>query len=129
LEGVGQICDFGLTRIIQEEVDTGMTTSTTHTGTARYLAYELVRNMGSPDANPTLATDIYALGCLGMEVGSELLPKLRTKPHSFSSLSAAFRHIMTSAIISLPFIKPSALAVHQPSYQKTTVTLLYFGTY
>lgn len=49
---------------------TGMTTSTAHTGTTRYLAYELVRNMGT--AIPTTETDIYALGCLGMEVSAKL---------------------------------------------------------
>ncbi|PVF94261.1 kinase-like protein [Serendipita vermifera] len=66
-EGVGQICDFGLTRLIQEEETTGLTTTTAHAGTARYLAYELVVKMGDPEALPTTATDIYALGCLGME--------------------------------------------------------------
>ncbi|PVF91010.1 kinase-like protein, partial [Serendipita vermifera] len=64
--GVGQICDFGLVRLLQEDMPTGLTTTTAHTGTTRYLAYELVRNMGK--AVPTAATDIYALGCLGMEV-------------------------------------------------------------
>lgn len=73
-EGVGQICDFGLTRLIQEEETTGLTTTTAHAGTARYLAYELVVNMGSPEALPTTATDIYALGCLGMEFIYCILP-------------------------------------------------------
>jgi serine/threonine protein kinase len=65
-EGGGQICDFGLVRLLQEDMDTGLTTTTAHTGTIRYLAYELVRTMGK--GVPTTATDIYALGCLGMEV-------------------------------------------------------------
>jgi serine/threonine protein kinase len=47
-------------------MNTGMTTTTAHTGTTRYLAYELVQNMGV--AKPTTASDIYALGCIGMEV-------------------------------------------------------------
>ncbi|PVF94258.1 kinase-like protein [Serendipita vermifera] len=64
-EGVGQICDFGLIRLLQEDVDTGMTTTTAYTGTTRYLAYELVKQMGT--AVPTTATDVYALGCLGLE--------------------------------------------------------------
>ncbi|PVG01091.1 kinase-like protein [Serendipita vermifera] len=64
-EGGGKICDFGLIHLFQEEINTGMTTTTAHTGTTRYLAYELVRNMG--EAKPTTASDVYALGCIGME--------------------------------------------------------------
>lgn len=44
-----------------------MTTTTEHTGTERYLAPELV--IGDADVNPTAASDVYALGCLGLEVG------------------------------------------------------------
>jgi serine/threonine protein kinase len=65
-DGVGQICDFGLVRLLQEEGNTGMTSSTPHTGTTRYLAYELVRYVDR--ASPTTASDIYALGCVGLEV-------------------------------------------------------------
>ncbi|PVF91112.1 kinase-like protein, partial [Serendipita vermifera] len=39
-EGHARICDFGLVRILSDEA-VGFNTTTTHTGTARYLAYEL----------------------------------------------------------------------------------------
>jgi serine/threonine protein kinase len=42
-----------------------MTTTTEHTGTERYLAPELVT---SNLPTPTTASDVYALGCLGLEV-------------------------------------------------------------
>lgn len=59
-----KLCDFGLIRLIQEdESSTGMTTTSAHTGTARYLAYELVES----DQMPTPASDVYALGCIGLE--------------------------------------------------------------
>jgi hypothetical protein len=48
-----------------EEGSSGMTTTTAHTGTARYLAYELVM---AEAAVPTIASDIYATGCIGLEV-------------------------------------------------------------
>jgi hypothetical protein len=43
-----------------------MTTTTAHTGTVRYLAYELA--VAGDDACPTTASDIYAVGCIGLEV-------------------------------------------------------------
>jgi serine/threonine protein kinase len=43
-----------------------MTTTTAHTGTERYLAPELVN--GDDLEYPTAASDIYAMGCLGLEV-------------------------------------------------------------
>ena len=45
-----------------------MTTTTHHTGTERYLAYELV--IAGDEAIPTTASDIYAVGCIGLEVCS-----------------------------------------------------------
>ncbi|KAG8826575.1 kinase suppressor of Ras 2 [Serendipita sp. 399] len=61
-----RICDFGLARLILEEGGSGMTTTTAHTGTERYLAYELV---ASDDITmPTVESDIYALGCVGLDV-------------------------------------------------------------
>jgi serine/threonine protein kinase len=59
-----KICDFGLVRLIQGNGSpTGLTT-TSHTGTARYLAYELVEY----GEMPTTASDVHALGCIGLEV-------------------------------------------------------------
>jgi serine/threonine protein kinase len=66
--GNARICDFGLVRIVLEEhaSDDGMITTSDHAGTDRYLAFELMVD----GALPTAASDIYALGCLGLEVGS-----------------------------------------------------------
>lgn len=60
------LCDFGLARIFLEEGNTGLTTTSEHTGTSRYLAPELVA--GEHSVHPTTASDVYALGCLGLEV-------------------------------------------------------------
>ena len=49
-----------------EQGHSGMTTTSAHTGTDRYLAYELVVSAGH--AVPTAASDIYATGCIGLEV-------------------------------------------------------------
>ncbi|KIM20294.1 hypothetical protein M408DRAFT_143011 [Serendipita vermifera MAFF 305830] len=62
------ICDFGLARILDAEShDQGddLNTTTLHTGTVRYLAFELVE----PDtpAERTTASDVHALGCVGYE--------------------------------------------------------------
>lgn len=64
--GIGQLCDFGLTRFMQNDMRTGLTTSTAHTGTTLYLAYELVEYDDKP--LPTIHTDVYALGCLALQV-------------------------------------------------------------
>jgi hypothetical protein len=53
-------------RIFIDEGNSGMTTTTHHTGTERYLAYELV--MAGDEAIPTTASDIHAVGCIGLEV-------------------------------------------------------------
>jgi Protein kinase domain len=63
--GTPRICDFGLARIFLEVGRTEMTTTSEHTGTARYLAPELAADEA---AYPTTASDVYALGCLGLEV-------------------------------------------------------------
>jgi serine/threonine protein kinase len=70
--GRAQICDFGLVRIFLDEGSSGMTTTTNHTGTERYLAYELVAT--GEFASPTTASDIYAVGCIGLEVGFNRYP-------------------------------------------------------
>jgi hypothetical protein len=68
------LCDFGLVRIVKDEADTGMTTTTAHTDTTRYLSKELItppRDEAAPLAGgslPTLDSDVHALGCIGMEV-------------------------------------------------------------
>jgi serine/threonine protein kinase len=65
-----------------------MTTTTAHTGTARYLAYELIASDEEP--RPTTASDVHALGCVGMEV--------RTAP----SLWYLFRRSFLQFIYSQP---------------------------
>ena len=67
-KGVAQLCDFGLVRLIHDQMATGLTTTTAHTGTARYLSLELVET--EEGTTPTTASDIWALGCVGMEVRS-----------------------------------------------------------
>lgn len=69
-DGVAKICDFGLLRLVRESAPTGMTTSSSHTGTTRYLSYEMISDDDN-DPKPTTASDVYALACIGMEV-SEL---------------------------------------------------------
>lgn len=70
-DGRPQICDFGLAHIFFDEPGSGLTTTTEHTGTERYLAPELV--LGDIEAHPTTASDVYALGCLGLEVNCPCL--------------------------------------------------------
>ena len=69
--GKPRICDFGLSRVFLEESDNGMTTTSEHTGTARYLAPELVASDTS--VPPTFPSDVYALGSIGLEVSSTIL--------------------------------------------------------
>jgi serine/threonine protein kinase len=64
-DGQAKVCDFGVTRLLAEET-MGMTTTSAHIGTMRYLAHELV--MGDEQPVTTAASDIHALGCLGLEV-------------------------------------------------------------
>ena len=68
--GNPRICDFGLAHIFFDEPGSGLTTTTEHTGTERYLAPELVTD--DADVHPTMASDVYALGCLGLDVGDSL---------------------------------------------------------
>jgi serine/threonine protein kinase len=57
------ICDFGLSQIFIKDGSTGMTSPTVQTGTFRYLAPELVVT----DQRPSSASDVWALGCIGLE--------------------------------------------------------------
>jgi serine/threonine protein kinase len=63
-----RICDFGLSHFFLEEESSGYTTTTEHTGTDRYLAYELVVGTSDTIIRPTTQSDIWALGCIGLEV-------------------------------------------------------------
>jgi serine/threonine protein kinase len=61
-----KLCDFGLVRVVLEEDSIGLTTTTDHTGTDRYLAPEFV--MSEEHIVPTTSSDIWALGCVGLKV-------------------------------------------------------------
>jgi serine/threonine protein kinase len=76
---VSRICDFGLARVFLEEGNSGMTTTSEHTGTTRYLAPELVSSEDT--VYPTAASDVYALGCLGLEVSSTVTVPLNILTH------------------------------------------------
>ncbi|PVF91171.1 kinase-like protein, partial [Serendipita vermifera] len=62
-----RLCDFGLARIFLREGHSGLTTTTQHTGTARYLAPELLDDKDGVPPIPTMESDIYALGCVGLK--------------------------------------------------------------
>ena len=77
-DGVGKVNGFNLVRLIPDHGHTGMTTTSSHTGTTRYLSYELISE-DYEDPKPTTAGDIWALACIGMEVSRlsrwiELIP-------------------------------------------------------
>jgi serine/threonine protein kinase len=72
-DGVAKITGFSLVRLIPDDGHTGMTTTSLHTGTTRYLSYELVSQDEDEDPKPTTASDIWALACIGMEVSVYLL--------------------------------------------------------
>jgi serine/threonine protein kinase len=64
-DGIAQIGDFGISRLMEDDMDTGMTTTTPHFGTVRYLAPELV---DPGKAFPSRPSDVWALGCVAHEV-------------------------------------------------------------
>jgi serine/threonine protein kinase len=63
------------------EGGTGLTTTTAHTGTERYMAPELVN--GDEPSLPTRESDVYAMGCVGLRVGYWVVC---IKGRSYSSL-------------------------------------------
>ena len=63
------LCDFGLARVIQNSGGPSGFTTSNFAGSVRYMAPELL----NPDDEETVplvdaASDIYALGCVGLEV-------------------------------------------------------------
>jgi serine/threonine protein kinase len=60
-----RLCDFGISRRLTETGTRSLTTTSAHTGTEWYLSYELLEDM----CVPTTAGDVYALACIGLEVG------------------------------------------------------------
>ena len=61
-----RLCDFGISRLLTEAGASGLTTTSQHTGTERYLSHELV--VSEDTCVPTTASDVYALACIGLEV-------------------------------------------------------------
>ncbi|KAG8949535.1 hypothetical protein FRC04_008468 [Tulasnella sp. 424] len=59
----GMLADFGLSRALQAN-STGLTTSKTIKGSLRYMSPELLMQ----DASHTLASDVWAFGCVALEV-------------------------------------------------------------
>jgi serine/threonine protein kinase len=88
-----------------------MTTTTEHTGTERYLAPELV--MADDGGRPTIASDVYALGCIGLEVRRLLAYSSSTNfPYSSSSFK---HHIIVGRIIGLAlYLRISETVLLQP---------------
>jgi hypothetical protein len=63
---VPRICDYGLMRIYLEERCNGLDARSSSMGSGRYIAPELV--FASDDAIPTAASDVWAIGCVGLDV-------------------------------------------------------------
>lgn len=57
------LADFGLSRALEAN-PTGLTTSKTIKGSLRYMSPELVMQ----NASHTLASDVWAFGCVALEV-------------------------------------------------------------
>jgi hypothetical protein len=53
--------------MINEEAGSGFTTTTPHTGNARYAAYEIIFQEDGP-FSPSTASDVFSLGCVIYEV-------------------------------------------------------------
>jgi serine/threonine protein kinase len=66
------LCDFGLLRVVLEGESMGLTTTSEHTGTDRYIAPEFLTSENT--IVPTAASDSYALGCLGLKVNPHFHP-------------------------------------------------------
>jgi len=63
-DGTAELCDSGLLPLIRQDDFVGeKTISTSFTNTARYMAPELIQG----EQSSSLASDIYALGCIGYE--------------------------------------------------------------
>ncbi|KZV95676.1 kinase-like protein [Exidia glandulosa HHB12029] len=84
--GVARLCDFGLSRLLLEHSQS--TTSTGGNGTVRWMAPELLLVDG---AHHSYESDIWACGCLFIEVWSNVLP-YHDKANNHQVLIALSRH-------------------------------------
>ncbi|PVF99436.1 kinase-like protein [Serendipita vermifera] len=99
-QGQPRICDFGLSQVILEEAGSGLTTSTPHTGSLRYVAYEIAFPEEDETAafTPTTASDIFSLGCVIYEFFIKLLP--------YSQYSTPLQLLMALMASELPATRP-----------------------
>ena len=65
---VAKLCDFGLATLGNPDGNSGMEPESVYTGTARYKARELFQSDENPNPTATFKGDIYALGCMMLEV-------------------------------------------------------------
>ncbi|KAG8894129.1 hypothetical protein FRC00_009477, partial [Tulasnella sp. 408] len=103
------ICDFGLSRAVQEEY-TGLTTSRTLKGSLRHLSPELL----DEDPVHTLASDVWAWGCLALEIMTDYTPYASAKSEQGIILAIA-RGRLPANISEL----------HLPHNVKTALTLCW----
>ena len=68
--GEARLCDFGLSSMIAEQSAELISVTSSVKGTCRFMAPEL---FASDDARPTTRSDIWAYGCVVLEVGIHLL--------------------------------------------------------
>ncbi|PVF92220.1 kinase-like protein, partial [Serendipita vermifera] len=140
-EGHARICDFGLVRILSDEA-VGFNTTTTHTGTARYLAYELVVD---DRPIPTTATDVHAVGCIGLDfifltspyanckrypqlfvsVGKKIPPATKIPMSSEpSGPILELWEVLNACWSAVPQIRPSVLELERTNYRQSTASEL-----
>ncbi|KAG9040041.1 hypothetical protein FS837_000890 [Tulasnella sp. UAMH 9824] len=85
------LCDFGTSRIVVEEgIQTGMTTAGAAAGTAGYQAQELI----SGESLPTPSSDIYAMGGVILALLSRKAP-FHKKPTQAAVIIAISRGLMS----------------------------------
>ncbi|PVG00057.1 kinase-like protein [Serendipita vermifera] len=70
------LCDFGLARVIYTGSGSSGFTTTNFAGSIRYMAPELLDSEEDEEDLPNLSveTDIYALGCVGVEMVTDQMP-------------------------------------------------------
>jgi serine/threonine protein kinase len=68
-DGVARLCDFGLSRLVHQQELGDLTATTVYDGPERYMAPEIFASVDVQRVIPTYEGDIYALGCIMLEVG------------------------------------------------------------
>jgi serine/threonine protein kinase len=69
--GIAHLSDFGLASLTEWKNSSGLATTSQYGGTAKYKAPELFPSRSNRKPKPSKAGDIWALGCVLYEVGSE----------------------------------------------------------